>query len=165
MQMIFSNDWPTAARTAVRLLSPVQIWRIQHKVFFHLGTEPHCKMFFFKKSRFQIKGAFLENKTWAYMTMCFAVFHFDSMLCWRVVFHPPLISDSHKVPSSRTQPLRLLQLTQAGAVYSLHTRLHTFLKDHNCLTESPAWASINTCRRCFSFWYYQWSSDNTLSRV
>ena len=25
MQMIFSNDWPTAARTAVRLLSPVQI--------------------------------------------------------------------------------------------------------------------------------------------
>ena len=119
MQMIFSNDWPTAARTAVRLLSPVQIWRIQHKVFFHLGTEPHCKMFFFKKSRFQIKGAFLENKTWAYMTMCFAVFHFDSMLCWRVVFHPPLISDSHKVPSSRTQPLRLLQLTQAGAVYSL----------------------------------------------
>ena len=32
MQMIFSNDWPTAARTAVRLLSPVQIWRIHHKV-------------------------------------------------------------------------------------------------------------------------------------
>ena len=134
MQMIFSNDWPTAARTAVRLLSPVQIWRIQHKVFFFLvlktGREPHCTMFFFKKLRFQIKGAFLENKTWAYMTMCFAVFHFDSMLCWRVVFHPPLISDSHKVPSSRTQPLRLLQLTQAGDVYSLQVSLQVCTQDY-----------------------------------
>ena len=92
--------------------------------------------------------------------MSFAVFHFDSMLCWRVVFHPPLISDSHKVPSSRTQPLRLLQLTQAGAVYSLQvcTQDYTVFKRTRASCDDPPWPIPDNCRRrgrrrqCKFFW-------------
>ena len=57
--------------------------------YWKLGGSHIVQCSFLKELRFQVKGAFLENKTWAYSTMCFAVFHFDSMLCWRVVFHPP----------------------------------------------------------------------------